>query len=45
MRQHTHEVKYNDRSIGKLFFNREDALNELRRLNNKGLYGYTLDKI
>ena len=45
MKTYKWEVKYDNQSIGKLFFTKKECKQEWNTLWNRGLYGYTICKI
>ena len=45
MKNYKWELKYNNKSIGTMFFNKADAKKEFKRLWNLNLFGYTLNKL
>jgi len=44
-KQYTYELKYNSMQTGKVYFNITHAKKEQKRLENLGLWGYTVCKI
>jgi hypothetical protein len=41
-KQYTHQLKYNSMETGKLYFNIKEARKEQKKLEQKGLWGYTV---
>ena len=39
------EIKYNNQSTGKMFFTKKECKQHWQNLWDKGLYGYTINKI